>query len=129
MKNGTDQNPPVKLMAMRRRICSLAGVIALALLGGINPARPASSADKSSDSQHWMGTWGTAAQPSVPGQPQAFRNQTLRLIVHTSAGGKAVRIRISNTFGDQPLAIGGAHIARRLDGAKIDPGSDRTLTF
>ena len=30
---------------------------------------------------------------------------------------------------DQPLVIGGAHIARRVDGAKIDPGSDRILTF
>jgi lysophospholipase L1-like esterase len=129
MKNGTYQNPLVKLIAMRRRICSLVGITALALLGGINPARAASSTAKGSDSRHWIGTWGTAAQPSVPGQPQGFRNQTLRLIVHTSAGGKGVRIKISNTFGDQPLVIGGAHIARRVDGAKIDPGSDRILTF
>ncbi|MGC9997752.1 MAG: SGNH/GDSL hydrolase family protein [Terriglobia bacterium] len=129
MKNGTYQNPLVKLIGIRRRICSLVGITALALLCGINPAMAASSTAKGSDSPHWIGTWGTAAQPSVPGHPQVFRNQTLRLIVHTSAGGKEVRIKISNTFGDQPLVIGGAHIARRVDGAKIDPGSDRILTF
>jgi hypothetical protein len=59
----------------------------------------------------------------------AFHNQTLRLIVHTSAGGKKVRIKISNTFGDQPLLIGAARIARRASEADIDPASDRTLKF
>jgi lysophospholipase L1-like esterase len=77
----------------------------------------------------WIGTWGTAPQPSIPGRVQTFRNQSLRLIVHTSAGGKKVRINISNTFGDQPLLIGGAHIALRAAGADIDASSDRTLTF
>jgi lysophospholipase L1-like esterase len=65
----------------------------------------------------------------LPGSVQSFRNQTLRLIVHTSAGGTKVRIRISNTFGDQPLLIGGAHIARRTSAADIDPASDRALMF
>src|SRR5439155_23498180 len=50
-------------------------------------------------------------------------------VVHTSAGGTKVRIKISNTFGDHPLLIGGAHIARRTAAADIDPTSDRTLMF
>jgi len=129
MKNETYRNPQAKRTRIRRRICSLVGITALLLLAGINRAGAASSSAKDSDSRHWIGTWATAAQPSAPGQPQMFRNQTLRLIVHTSAGGRSVRIRISNTFGDQPLVIEGAHIARRADGASIDPGSDRTLTF
>jgi lysophospholipase L1-like esterase len=65
----------------------------------------------------------------MPGHLQRFRNQTLRLIVHTSVGGTRVRIKISNTFGDHPLLVGGAHIGRRTDAAEIDPASDRTLTF
>ena len=77
----------------------------------------------------WIGTWATAPQPSSPGHLQSIRNQTLRLIVHTSAGGTKVRIKISNTFGDHALRIGSAHIARRTDAADIDPTSDRTLTF
>ncbi|HYL98074.1 MAG TPA: SGNH/GDSL hydrolase family protein, partial [Blastocatellia bacterium] len=68
-------------------------------------------------------------QPFLPGKIETFHNQTLRLIVHTSAAGAKVRVKISNTFGDEPLLIGGAHIARRIAGAEIDPASDRTLTF
>src|SRR5580658_5147704 len=47
---------------------------------------------------NWIGTWAAAPQ-ALPGGAEVFHNQTLRLIVHTSAGGKKVRIKISNTFG------------------------------
>jgi lysophospholipase L1-like esterase len=77
----------------------------------------------------WIGSWATAPQPPIPGRVLSFHNQTLRLIVHTSAGGIKVRIKISNTFGDRPLLIGSAHIARRAAGADIEPTSDRTLMF
>jgi lysophospholipase L1-like esterase len=79
--------------------------------------------------KQWIGTWAAAPQPPEPGHIKSFRNQTLRLIVHISTGGTRVRIKISNTFGEQPLVIGGAHIALRTDVADIDPKSDRTLTF
>ncbi len=79
--------------------------------------------------KRWIGTWATAPQPPAPGDIQSLRKQTLRLIVHTTAGGTKVRIKISNTFGDHPLVIGGAHIARRTNAAEIDPTSDRTLKF
>ena len=82
------------------------------------------------DSQQWIGTWATAPQAVVSVRSaQVFKNQTLRLIVHTSLGGTKVRIKISNTFGDEPLLIGGAHIARRTAAADIDPASDRILLF
>jgi lysophospholipase L1-like esterase len=81
------------------------------------------------DGEQWIGTWATAPQPFIPGSLQIFRNQSLRLIVHTSAGGTKVRIKISNTYGDGTLLIGGAHIARRTAAAKIDPRSDRMLKF
>jgi lysophospholipase L1-like esterase len=93
--------------------------------GSANPAIT-SSAD---DDKQWIGTWATAAQPSVPSSLQTFRNQSLRLIVHTSASGTKVRIKISNTYGDRPLFVGAAHIARRTTEAEIDPPSDRTLKF
>jgi len=112
-----------------RRTCGWALLVAaLALLLSAHLPR-ALGAGNSRKSQHWIGTWATAAQSSVPGRSQTFHGQTLRLIVHTSAGGSKVRIKISNTFGNQPLVIGAAHIARRLSGADIDPASDRTLTF
>jgi lysophospholipase L1-like esterase len=78
---------------------------------------------------HWIGTWSAAAQGVMPGRLETFENQTVRLIVHVSAGGRQVRVRLSNVFGDRPLVVGGAHLARRSQGAGIDPGSDRALTF
>jgi len=93
-----------------------------------NPAT-ASRVDVDRDGEQWIGTWATAPQPFIPGSLQTFRNQSLRLIVHTSAGGTKVRIKISNTYGDGSLLIGGAHIARRSAAAEIDPRSDRLLKF
>jgi len=70
---------------------------------------------------NWIGTWTASPQSAPRGQVGTFHNQTVRLIVHTSAGGKTVRIKISNTFGDQPLVIGAARIARRAS-----EGGDRS---
>ncbi|HKU27770.1 MAG TPA: SGNH/GDSL hydrolase family protein [Candidatus Sulfotelmatobacter sp.] len=80
------------------------------------------------DAKTWIGSWAAAAQPFLP-KLQTYRNQSLRLIVHTSAGGKKVRIKVSNTYGTDALVIGAAHIARRSGGAEIDPHSDRVLKF
>lgn len=77
----------------------------------------------------WVGTWATAPQPFMPGSLETYRNETLRLIVHVSEGGPKVRVHISNVYGDEPLAIGAAHVARRAMGADIVPMSDRPLLF
>ena len=104
-------------------------ILMAAVVGGTNPEIVSSVSSHKARGQ-WIGTWATAAQPSLPGKNiQAFRNQSVRLVVHTSVGGKRVRIKISNTYGEQPLQIGVAHIARRTTGAEIDPASDRSLTF
>jgi lysophospholipase L1-like esterase len=77
----------------------------------------------------WIGTWASAPQQPPSGSLRSFRNQTLRLIVHVSAGGTRVRIKLSNTFSGRPLRIGAVHIARRKEAAKIDLTSDRGLKF
>lgn len=77
----------------------------------------------------WIGTWASAAQAFVPKSLQTYRKQTLRLIVHTSAGGHKVRIKLSNAYGDEDLLIGAAHVARRTSGANIEGDSDRPLEF
>src|SRR6266436_1941150 len=89
----------------------------------------ASGAGADRNTKQWIGTWATAAQPFVPKSLQTYWNQSLRLIVHTSTGGTRVRIKLSNTYGDGPLLIGGAHISRRTAAAAIDPRSDRMLKF
>lgn len=104
-------------------------VLAVAIAGATNPGFASGGKDHRAGGK-WIGTWATAAQPSLPGKNvQRFQNQTMRLIVHTSVGGKRVRIKISNTYGDRPLRIGASHIARRAGLADIDPTSDRALTF
>jgi lysophospholipase L1-like esterase len=112
------------------RLVSRASLVVLALavptwvsLEATSNAGPAGS------DRPWIGTWATAAQPFLPGALQTYHNQTLRLIVHTSAAGKKLRIKISNTYGDKPLLIGSAHIARRASAANIDPASDRAVMF
>jgi CubicO group peptidase (beta-lactamase class C family)/lysophospholipase L1-like esterase len=101
-----------------------------ARLRGHQVSRTSAVAQRASgEPTRWIGTWGAAAQPAVPSSILSVRNQTLRLIAHTSVGGAKVRIRVSNTFGDRPLVIGSAHIANRTAASGIDPASDRSLTF
>lgn len=63
------------------------------------------------------------------GVPTSLTDQTVRQIVHVSAGARAVRIVLSNAYGKAPLLIGEARIARTDSGVAIVPGSDRALTF
>ena len=123
------QNELVKAprRAFRSR-CWIFSVSTLIVLASITPTA-VTAAQANLDREHWIGTWATAPQPAMPRSIDIFQSQTLRLIVHTSAGGKKVRIKISNTYGDQPLQIGAAHIARRTAGAEIDSASDRKLLF
>jgi lysophospholipase L1-like esterase len=51
------------------------------------------------------------------------------MIVHTSIGGRRVRVTLSNAFGNGPLAIGAAHIALRSAESGIVGTSDRALMF
>ena len=106
-------------------------------------------AQSTSNGEKWLASWSTAlviqpppgsaavtaqAQPSQAPQaptppPINLNNQTLREIVHVSAGGARVRVVLANTFGTAPLTIGAAHIALRDQGAKIKSVSGRALTF
>lgn len=84
---------------------------------------------------HWIGTWGASPAPqranpaSMLSNHLLFENQTIREIVHTSAGGKSVRVRLSNAYGKEPITIGAAHIALRRSESAIAAGSDHALTF
>jgi lysophospholipase L1-like esterase len=79
----------------------------------------------------WIGTWSCAlVGPADAGRSRTgFRDQTLRSIVRISAGGSAVRLRLSNVFGDRPLTVGAAHVAVRRAGAATVPGTTCAVTF
>ncbi len=61
--------------------------------------------------------------------PATLNDQTARMIVHASIGGRRVRVEFSNALSGTPLEIGGAHIAVRDKDSAIVPGTDRALTF
>ncbi len=80
-------------------------------------------------SKNWVSTWIASPQLASNNQVLKISNQTLRQIVHISIGGDLARIRLSNTFGVQPITLGEVHIAIRSNGSAIVPGSDRILAF
>jgi lysophospholipase L1-like esterase len=82
----------------------------------------------------WIGTWGASPLPPSPtGGPfpptPAFEDQTLRQIVRISIGGGEIRLRLSNEYGTQPLAIGAARVALAAGANAIEPDSERVVTF
>ena len=65
----------------------------------------------------------------VPSEIFALGDRTLRQIVRLSSGGEQVRIRLANTFGDEPIVVGAASVALRDHDEVIDPATAHDLTF
>jgi enterochelin esterase-like enzyme/lysophospholipase L1-like esterase len=107
-------------------------------------ARP-QTAPAPAATEHWVTTWATAQQlaptrlpfgngeivqpPPSAHVPATLKDQTLRMVAHTSLGGRRVRVALSNALEKPPLRVGAAHVALRANGAAIVPASDRVLTF
>ncbi|MGJ6967194.1 SGNH/GDSL hydrolase family protein [Streptosporangium sp. G11] len=118
--------PPVLILALTTLLAG-SGVTLAA-----TPAAATGAATVSATAG-WTATW--AASPQRPGvnytpnwSEQGFANQTIRQVVRISVGGGAARVRLSNVYGDAPLRVTGATVARTLKGAAIRPGSLRHLT-
>ena len=118
-----------KAWVMSRRYALVVALIAVAC------TRPPTSSPAPAQSR-WFATWAASPVPSAARPPRdsvdrvpTLLAQTLRLIVRTSIGGDRARIRLSNEYGDRPLAIGSAHLAVRDSGARTVAGTDRALTF
>ena len=99
--------------------------------------------------EHWVATWAASPQqprvggpapagpragalpraPLGPPPPSSFNNQTIRMIVRTSIGGRRLRVELSNAFGKEALSVGAAHVALRAKESAIAADSDRALTF
>jgi lysophospholipase L1-like esterase len=113
-------------------------------------------ASAQSGQEHWVSTWAAsmlqtivpagpppgaqapaaapqgnppAAAPAKPQPLRSFNNQTLRMVVRTSIGGRRIRVTLANTFGTIRLPIGSAHVALRDKDSAIVAASDRALTF
>lgn len=59
----------------------------------------------------------------------AVTNATVRMIARVTISGNAVRIRLDNTYGTSPLAIGHAYVGHRVQGATLAEGSNRQVFF
>ena len=83
----------------------------------------------------WVAGW--AASPVVGSEipwsdcpaGEGLRDQTVRNVVFLSAGGRSVRVRLTNAFGTTPLRVGKATVAVQASGDAAVPGTLRTLTF
>ncbi len=115
-----------------RRGFLIAGLLAAGL-----PWTPVARAqdDFAGSGRHWVATWQGSPQTAdalfagfIP-PPPAYADQTLREVVFTSIGGPQIRLRLTNTFGAQPLAVGAVHVARAAEGSAIVPATDRAVTF
>ena len=79
---------------------------------------------------HRDGSAATTAPATAPLPPlQTFTNQTVRMILRTSIGGRRARVKLANAFNGTTVEIGSAHIALRDKESGIVTASDRALTF
>lgn len=74
----------------------------------------------------WLTAW-AASQTGLG--TTAVTNATVRMIARVTIPGDAVRIRLDNTYGTGPLAIGNAYVGHRIQGATLAEGSNRQVFF
>lgn len=89
--------------------------------------------------QDWIATWTTAnsdiANPDMaalltPGHDLTeFSNQTIRNIIHTTIGGRAIRIRLANTLGTRAVTFDAVFVATQKNDATLVAGSNHAVTF
>lgn len=85
-----------------------------------------------SSKPNWVVTWGTSQQITEPNNlPPApgLSGNTLRQRIRVSMGGRTLRLRLSNTFGNAPLVIGAAAISTTPGGHVARATDARRLTF
>jgi len=115
---------------------TVAAVAAVTVASTITAAAPGGHAAPGILPAQWVGAWNAsqalpgAANPAFAG----FADQSIRMVVRSSISGEAVRVRVSNAFGDRHLPLGHATIAlpdlsTPNDRTDVKPGSVRDLTF
>jgi len=78
----------------------------------------------------WVGTWATAPFDGDPWHEiPTLVDCTLLEVVHTSIAGKALRVRLTNEFGIEPLRIDAATIGLSTGESAIQAGSLHALSF
>ncbi|MEU7426010.1 SGNH/GDSL hydrolase family protein [Streptomyces sp. NPDC040750] len=103
----------------------LAAALLTALACQAGPARAADAFPRPATRATGVVTWAAGADRLGEGAT----GRGYRLILRTSVGGSALRVRFTNAFGDHPLTLDGVYAGLRDQGAALRPGSNRRLTF
>jgi lysophospholipase L1-like esterase len=117
-------------------VARLFGALLLSVLLANPPAL--AQVRQARDEVRWTGSWAAAPQdyaqalpwsgaPSSP--PPLLDNLTLRQGLQPTLGGQRVRVRFSNRFGNMPLHIASASVARSTGGNAVSPGTLQSLRF
>jgi len=72
------------------------------------------------ESGPWLAAWGSAQLEQPASEAPALQGMSLRQVVQTTVAGTAVRVRLSNLFGREPLRIDAANLARVAPGRAPD---------
>lgn len=90
--------------------------------------------------QRWVAGWYAPPQRMLPA---GLAGRRLRQLIHLNAGGQAIRLRLSNRYGNIPVTLTGVSVAKSIHGPLIgeysvqlmfggqtdlvlDPGAERT---
>ena len=138
-----DHAEPRMTLTRRRWLVATATVAGGAALGRVpvlaRQATPEATpliAGRDWRGEQWVGSWARgmvipnpAIANDVANEIFALGDRTLRQIVRLSTGGEQIRIRLANTFGDEPIVVGAASVALRDHDEAIDPASAHDVTF
>ncbi|WP_433190406.1 SGNH/GDSL hydrolase family protein [Actinoallomurus sp. CA-150999] len=119
-----------RIKASSRSLTVAIGALLLALLGAVQPvaagSRPRPSAGDPPG--RWVGTWAAALAAAVD---NGCADCTIRDVVHTTIGGVAVRVRLSNRYGTAALPVRHTTVALPVvsDSPQVAPGTLREVTF
>lgn len=125
------------LKKWRSAVAALAVAVAgttVLVVSSSSAAEPQQAANHWARSE-WVGSWATAltAANASGSTHEGFTDQTARMIVHLSVGGDAVRIRLSNLYGEKTVKVGHATVAMpetdTPEQYDVEPGTLRELTF
>jgi lysophospholipase L1-like esterase len=132
----------VSLVAGALTAAAVATPAAIRAVGEGNPDAHGAAGAASQAGAHWVDTWVSMPQLTEPANlpPAPFTqanlvlaNSTVRQTIHTSVGGRQLRLRFSNAFGGTALPITKVSVALPAGGqagvSAIQAGTARPVTF
>lgn len=89
-------------------------------------------AENEADAKQWCATWAAAPQLAAEKEMPAdggLNNCSVRQIIHVSAGGEVIRLRLSNRHSTEPVVIKSVYIADAGEMEAIERKTAKYVTF